>query len=117
MDELLEGARVRFINPDSEVRREALEKLWDAWERLKTLEDRDKKKGIKKLLDKSIPCEHLREEIEKEAHALTKIGNEFRIRHHEVGKTKIESDQDVDYLFYRMYGLVWRLLKGTNRVR
>jgi len=39
-----------------DVRRESLEKLWDAWERLKTVEPGgDKKAQAKALLDKSIP--------------------------------------------------------------
>jgi len=32
-------------------------------------------------------------------------------------RAKIQSDSDVDYIFYRMFGLIWRLLKGTGRVR
>jgi hypothetical protein len=43
LDELLETARQKFLDPKPTVRKEALEKLRDAWERLKTLEDRDKK--------------------------------------------------------------------------
>ena len=44
LDELLETARHKFLNRSLDVRRESLEKLWDAWERLKTMEPgRDKK--------------------------------------------------------------------------
>jgi hypothetical protein len=38
LDELLETARHKFLNRGIDVRRESLEKLWDAWERLKTVE-------------------------------------------------------------------------------
>ena len=38
LDELLEVSRQKFTNHSIDVRRESLEKLWDAWERLKTLE-------------------------------------------------------------------------------
>jgi hypothetical protein len=37
-DRLLEEARAQFTSPNENVRRDALEKLWDAFERIKTLE-------------------------------------------------------------------------------
>jgi hypothetical protein len=37
LDAMLETARAKFLAPDPRIRRESLEKLWDAWERLKTL--------------------------------------------------------------------------------
>jgi hypothetical protein len=38
LDGMLEDARRKYMSPDEPVRREALEKLWDAFERIKTLE-------------------------------------------------------------------------------
>jgi hypothetical protein len=38
LDQMLEDARHKFLNKDLKVRQESLEELWDAWERLKTLE-------------------------------------------------------------------------------
>jgi len=38
LDEMLETARHKFPNRELAVRLESLEKLWDAWERLKTVE-------------------------------------------------------------------------------
>ncbi len=38
LDAVSEAAQTKFLHPDFTVRREALEKLWDAWERLKTIE-------------------------------------------------------------------------------
>ena len=37
LNRLLSTAQRKFLNPRQEIRREALEALWDAWERLKTL--------------------------------------------------------------------------------
>ena len=54
LDEMLETARQKFLNRSLEVRRESLEKLWDAWERLKTIEPgKDKKAQVATLLAKS----------------------------------------------------------------
>ena len=38
LDEMLEPVPHKILNRSIDVRRESLEKLWDAWERLKTLE-------------------------------------------------------------------------------
>lgn len=82
LNELLSTAREKFLNRDLKVRREALEKLWDAWERLKSLSDpADKKKSVKILLDRVTAEPNLRERVEAEARQLTEIGNNFFIRH------------------------------------
>ena len=49
--------------------------------------------------------------------ALTAIGNDFRIRHHETTKAEIEASEDVDYLYHRMYALVTRLVRALERAR
>jgi hypothetical protein len=53
LDGMLETARRKFLDPDESARREALEKLWDAWERIKTIGGADKKAGIDALLDQT----------------------------------------------------------------
>lgn len=56
LDHLLETARMKFFDPDLAVRKDALEKLWDAWERLKTLEvpgEGNKKVSAQRLLEKA----------------------------------------------------------------
>ncbi len=117
LDDLLHSAREKFTSPEATTRKEALEKLWDAWERLKSLEDADKKAGTGKLLAKAITERRLRGQIEKEARELTEIGNAFMIRHTECDTTPIEADDHIDYLFHRMFALIWLLLKSTARLR
>ena len=53
LDKMLEMAQKKFLDPRVDVRRETLQSLWDAWERLKTCCDPrgDKKKGITSLLN------------------------------------------------------------------
>lgn len=116
LNELLEVARRKFLSYDPSVRKEGLEKLWDAWERLKTVEPgKDKKESVGRLLEKACHEPNLRERLEQEAVALTEIGNRFMIRHTEVGKTPITSVEDVDYLFHRMFSLIRLLLRSTGR--
>jgi hypothetical protein len=111
LDQLLETARKKFLDPDPVVRREALEKLWDAWERLKTLEPgKDKKASTQALLNKATQEPRFRQRLDEEARALTEIGNEFMIRHTETDKVELKSSEHVDYLFHRLFSLIWLLL-------
>ena len=116
LDKLLEVSRQKFINRSIDVRRESLEKLWDAWERLKTLEPgHDKRESTGRLLDKVVSEPTLREKLEREAYELTKIGNTFMIRHTEVDKVPIADSPHIDYLFQRMFSMIWLLLKASGR--
>jgi hypothetical protein len=116
LDKLLEVSRDKFLNRSLDVRRESLEKLWDAWERLKTLEKgKDKKASVKMLLDTAASDASLRERLEGEATALTDIGNTFMIRHTEVNKIPVVKSEHVDYLFHRMFALVRLLLRTSGR--
>ena len=51
LDRLLRTAQKKFFGSNPDTRREALEALWDAWERLKTLDQGDKKSGVTAILD------------------------------------------------------------------
>jgi hypothetical protein len=115
LNELLGTSREKFLNRDLIVRREALEKLWDAWERLKSLSDpSDKKRSTKMLLDHGSAEPNLRNRIEVEAKQLTEIGNEFLIRHTEVNKVPLTESIHVDYLFHRLFSLIRMLLQANG---
>lgn len=116
LDDLLESARQKFLNRSINVRRESLEKLWDAWERLKTLEPgRDKRESARALLDRATAEPTLRARLDQEARELTDIGNTFMIRHTETDKIPITESAHVDYLFHRMFSLIRLLLKASGR--
>jgi hypothetical protein len=116
LDRLLEDARRKFRDRDPEVRRESLEKLWDAFERLKTIEiPGDKQASVTQLLSRAIPEPNLRSRLDSELRELTAIGNSFMIRHAEVGKTAVAPGESVDYLFHRLFSAIRFLLRGTGR--
>ncbi|MHB1674499.1 MAG: AbiJ-NTD4 domain-containing protein [Acidobacteriaceae bacterium] len=116
LDGLLEDARHKFLNRDLKTRRESLEKLWDAWERLKTIEPgRDKKEQAKALLSRASAEPNLLGRLENEAIELTEIGNKFMIRHTETDKVPISESIHVDYLFQRMFAIIRLLLRGSSR--
>jgi hypothetical protein len=116
LDEMLEDARHKILSAKLKLRKEALEELWDAFERLKTLENpKDKKASVTTLLGKALPKPEMRERVEKELKELTEIGNNFMIRHTEVGKTPVEDADQIDYLFHRMFSSIRLLLRATGR--
>lgn len=115
---LLEGARKLILAPDVDRRRDALEKLWDAFERLKTLEPgKDKRVQAEALLDRVAgpASPRFRVLLNDEAKALTEIGNAFRIRHSETTQEILTMSEEIDYLFQRMFAFVRLVLKATGR--
>ncbi|MDR3540490.1 MAG: hypothetical protein P4L69_05910 [Desulfosporosinus sp.] len=87
----------------------AVEKLWDAFERLKTYYSPtlDKKNSINRIIrDMGGNKDPYEELFDKEFHELTAIGNNFRIRHHETTKTDIEDDRYYDYFYKRCLSLI-----------
>lgn len=114
---MLDDARRKFLDPDEKVRREALEKLWDAWERLKTIDGEDKKAGIAKLLDQAADSGQpkFKKMLETEAKQLTDIGNTFHIRHSETTQERLHRVDHVDYLFHRLFSLIYLILRATGR--
>ena len=113
LDSLVAQAETKFLDPDPDVSRDALEKLWDAFERVKTVLISDKRRGADELAaaaTTSLPAATL---ITTEMRVLTDIGNDFRIRHHETTKHPV-SDELVDYLFVRMYVLLRLLFSGLE---
>lgn len=117
LDRMLEKARHKFLNHHREIRREALDTLWDAWERLKTLgEGLGKKAQVSDLLDAtagSLPSKY-RDALEREAKELTWIGNNFQIRHSETNQQKIDKSEHIDYLFHRLFSLIQLIVRTRD---
>jgi|AGTN01.2.fsa_nt_gi hypothetical protein len=115
-DRLLEDARRLILSPHLNDRRNALEKLWDAFERIKTIESGgDKKAQVTALLNRTAQAPRLRGFLETEAKELTTIGNSLQIRHFEMTQEKLERAEDVDYLFHRMFSFIRLVLRTTGR--
>lgn len=96
----------------------ATEKIWDAFERIKTYYQKfDKKESADKLLDAmSKNNAGFRSVLQDEFSALTKVGNEFRIRHHETNKKEICCDEHYDYLFTRCLSVLKLAATVLNEV-
>ena len=106
LKELIEDA-VHYYEEDNV--KIAVEKLWDAFERLKTYysPELNKKDSAKRIIDKmSNNEEGYREIFEKEFQELTIIGNSFRIRHHEKNRIDIFDDRHAEYFYKRCMTLI-----------
>ena len=109
---LLSSAVQKIKATNLEIRREALEKLWDCWERVKSLDNpNNKKASTEALLNKCASEENFRNLLEAEAKTLTEIGNKYQIRHTEKLQIKIQTSEQVDYLFYRLFSLIHLLTR------
>lgn len=113
LNKLIEDAKSRFLNPnDKQI---ALEKLWDAFERLKTYFDsgKQKKESADKLVS-IISNNFDKDFFDDEFKKLTTIGNNYRIRHHETDKIEIKNSNHQSYLFFRMLSLIDLCLMNLN---
>lgn len=112
LDNMLEECRAKFLDRNPLLRREALERLWDGWERLKSMADpKDKRRSVKILLDAVTGEAELRARLEAEAQELTSIGNSHLIRHSEVNQVPVMDADQVDYLFHRLFAMIQLILK------
>ena len=106
LKELLSEANAYYRSGNKQI---AVEKIWDAFERLKTYYSPtlNKAQSADKIIDNMSNSEPNYKTIyEAEFKALTNIGNNFRIRHHETTKIDITDNRQYDYFYKRCLALV-----------
>lgn len=107
LKELLEETNKHFRSNNISDKQIALEKLWDAFERLKTSFSDNKKESVAQLISKmSLGNDDLKIRLDNEFNLLTEIGNNYQIRHHESGKKEIPNINYYTYFFHRCVALV-----------
>jgi hypothetical protein cdifQCD-2_16846 len=111
IEELLMSASKYYEKKEFSI---AVEKIWDAFERIKSYyyPTKDKKDSANQII-KQISCGNSKIEImfNEEFKTLTKIGNEYRIRHHEKNKINISDDRHYEYFYKRCLSLILTILK------
>lgn len=104
---LLLESKIYIAKSDFGEKRIGLEKIWDAFERLKTIESTNKKHSVEKIISEiSGDDKELKKMLDDEFTLLTTIGNSYSIRHHEITQQKIPSSAYVEYLYFRMLALI-----------
>lgn len=107
LNELLQESTYNIIKPDMSSRINALEKLWDAFERLKTYYSENKKTSIEQIIKELSNGNALLEtDLNAECKSLTTIGNTYQIRHFEKDKQEIKSTEHIDYFYFRMFSFI-----------
>jgi len=108
---LIERALDNFYERTGKKKLDGLRNLVDAFERLKTLENSDKKKSIDIIMKKIsytsdiIPC------FDSHFGKMTELANKYTIRHHEKDKITLEDESLIDFLFYSYYNLIRLILE------
>lgn len=105
---LLKEAISLYRRPSPRDTRDAVEKLWDAFERLKTYyNELDKKDSVNKIVnDMAGGAKKLADWFELDFKELSDIGNGCRIRHHERDKVEVTDPRHYDYFFNRCLSLI-----------
>lgn len=113
LKELIEQATNLYESKIPMEKQLAVEKLWDAFERLKTYYiDLDKKSSAEKVINEiSQNNDKFKELFQEEFIKLTTIGNKYRIRHHETDKIDITDLNYYEYFFQRCLALINLSLK------
>lgn len=111
--ELLKDAVALYKTPNPTARQDSVEKIWDAFERLKTYYTTlDKKRSSEKIVnDIASGNDDFVDLFNDEFKMLTNIGNKYRIRHHETDKVDITDVRYYDYLFNRCLSLIALAIK------
>ncbi len=106
--ELLKEAVILYKSPAPQARQDAVEKIWDAFERLKSYYTTlDKKDSTTQVIDSIAGGKtEFVTLFDEEFRKLTKIGNDFRIRHHETNRIDITDARHYDYFFNRCLSLI-----------
>ena len=114
--ELLQEAIALHKSPVPNDNKNAVEKIWDAFERLKTyFTTMDKKASADKIIAiVSGSTKEMGTLLKTEFQALTIIGNEYRIRHHETNKIDITDIRQYDYFFNRCLSIITLSLQYLN---
>ena len=120
LNRLLESARTKFNSPDFHSRYDALRDLWDGFERLKTIEPpRDNQRQSSTALIARVSQEPLVQRmLDTEMRIeLNDFGNGFFIRHANAEQVRLQTSEEIDYLFHRLFAVIRLLLRSTGRGR
>lgn len=93
----------------------ATEKIWDAFERMRSYymdEKTDKKASANKIISQMTDGNKTYFDLfSGEFLELGKFGNDYRIRHSEIGKIDIPNDDYYDYFFSRCFAMIVLVLR------
>ena len=108
INEMVVKSRNLYLTKDLDG---ALEKIWDAFERIKSIyQNLDKKESAERVC-RICATSLCFDDIDEEFKKLTHIGNTYQIRHFETNKQPIEDINTKIYLYFRVLCLVIFVIK------
>ena len=114
-DLVLEAERY-FKKQDLESKQRALEKIWDAFERMKTYYSPDKKKSTNQIINMiSNGDAELYNKLDAEFFELGNIGNNYQIRHFETNKKPINDVRIKEYLYTMCLALINMIIRFVEK--
>lgn len=117
LDKLIEDGRRLVASRRPAERLSGIQSLWGALERLKTIDVPGKNKkhvSAEALLD-HIESEPVRAAVRADLFAVTALGNQFRVRHHETDVAELPEDA-YDYFIGRVVTVLHVLLDHSARL-
>ncbi len=107
LEKLIAESKYYIKKQNYDEKKIGLEKIWDAFERLKTIKGTDKKESIKEIIANiSNADDNIAKIIESEFKTLTEIGNNYSIRHSETSQFQLTDSYMIEYLYFRMLSLI-----------
>lgn len=104
---LIIESKIYISKKEYREKRIGLEKIWDAFERLKTINSTNKKESIENIISYvTNDDEEIKNMITNEFKELTQIGNSYSIRHHEMNQKQLPNIQYIEYLYFRLLSLI-----------
>jgi len=115
---MLNMAIDKFYSRDFKEQKIALNKLIDAYQRISSWEDDDKKNSIGKILDKiSEGDEEIKDILGEDCQELWKTVHIFLTRHAEKDKIPINDKDVLEYLFYAYFNVIRFILKKYGYIK
>ncbi|WP_071514934.1 hypothetical protein [Francisella sp. TX07-6608] len=113
-EELLKNAKTKF---DNHLKKDAINDLWDIFERLKTYVCENKKTSTKIIIEYISDYSNIEiNDIDEKFKRLTEFGNKYNIRHYERNKI-ILNEEAYFFVFYEMLNflnLIIEALKNSD---
>lgn len=114
--ELILQAEANFRSSEQNAKQIAIEKIWDAFERVKSYYSANKKKSLSHIVTRiSNGNEDMYQRIDSEFSELTQIGNTYQIRHFEKEKIAIADEFLKEYLYHRCLALINLSIKTIEK--
>lgn len=107
---MLEDACIKITNFRMDVAYQSLEKLWDAYERLKCYfnpkDQKEKSTSAARIVGLFGDNVLFQTEVEEEMRKVSALGNTLRIRHSETYQSVLTNHRQIHYLFRRCLALI-----------